>query len=267
MTRYFILIAYDGFNYFGWQSQKNNPSIQNTIENTISKALNAQIKLVGSGRTDAKAHALGQVAHFDTDKQINKNTFIQYINNFLPDDIRILYIKEISKEFHARFSVLKKVYHYYVCTSEIVMPHIRKTHLHVKEKCDLKLIQKACNKFIGENDFTSFANCGSNAKVMTKKIYDISCIETPIGFYLEFTGSGFLYKMVRNIVQTILSVNNGKLTLDQINLIMAAKDRRFAPASAPANALFLMRVEYPKQFDDLKLLDSIKPRLQVLELV
>jgi len=267
MNRYFLLIAYDGSNYSGWQSQVNAQSIQATLEAVITKILQREVAIIGSGRTDAKAHALGQVAHFDTEKKIDEKTFLISLNSLLPNDIRVLDIQPTSKDFHSRFSAVKKIYHYYINQKTVVLPHLRTTHLHINKLIDLKLIQKAADEFIGTYDFTSFANVGSSVKSMTKTIYKIECSETPVGLCLEFEGSGFLYKMVRNIVGTLLAVDKGTINSDQIKSILSAKDRRCAFNAAPAHGLFLMRVEYPKQFDYLFSSEKTKPRLQTLELV
>jgi len=266
MNRYFILIAYDGSNYFGWQNQTEVQSIQAVLEASIARVLQVEVVVVGSGRTDAKAHALGQVAHFDTDKAISEESFLISLNSLLPPDIRVLDIRLVTKDFHARFSAIKKIYHYYINQKPVVIPHLRSTHLHISKPIDLDLIQKAANEFIGTYDFTSFANVGSSVKNMTKTIYRIECTKTPVGLCLEFEGSGFLYKMVRNIVGTLLAVNQGRISLDQIKPILKAKDRRRAFLAVPAHGLFLMRVVYQKQFDYLFSLESTKPRLQMLEL-
>jgi len=267
MNRYCLLIAYDGSNYSGWQSQVSAQSIQATLEAVISKILQQEVAVIGSGRTDAKAHALGQVAHFDTTKLLDEKTFLISLNSLLPNDIRVLDIKLTTKDFHARFSVEKKIYHYYINQKTTLLPHLRSTHLHVNRHINLTTIQKAAAEFIGTHDFTSFANVGSSVKSMTKTIHKIECSKTATGLCLEFIGSGFLYKMVRNIVGTLLAADQGKVSIDQIKLILNAKDRRYAFTSVPAHGLFLMKVVYPKQFDYLFSSKSIMPKLQTLELV
>lgn len=248
MNRYKITIAYEGTAYCGWQRQLNGISIQEKIETALATLLRAPTSLQGSGRTDAGVHALGQVAHFDTLKPLNPPSFLFSLNALLPKDIRICALEPISSAFHARYSVRSKIYHYYFLIDPIGTPFFSHFQYHVPHRVNRDLLQTAIPLFVGTHDFTSFsheAHAGSAARDPIRTIYQITLTESPWGgLCLAFEGEGFLYKMVRNIVGTLLDISRKKIALEEIPLIFAAKDRRRAGRTAPPHGLFLIHVNY-----------------------
>lgn len=243
--KYKITISYDGTNYHGWQIQKNKITIQALIQKEISKILNIKTPLTGSGRTDAKVHAFGQVAHFITEKKLSIQKFIHSLNCLLPKDIRITKIQEVDISFHARFSIKSKVYSYHICLDPIQEPFSRFYAYQSKQKLDINLLKKASKLFIGKHNFTSFANKDSSKKINPiKTIKRIDVIEKKNKIILEFEGDGFLYKMIRNIVGTLIDVATKKLSIDMIEKIIDAKDRKLASDPAAAHGLFLLKVKY-----------------------
>ncbi|NGX35830.1 MAG: tRNA pseudouridine synthase A [Candidatus Anoxychlamydiales bacterium] len=245
--KYKMTIAYDGTNYHGWQIQKNKITIQDLIQNEISKILNSKTQITGSGRTDAKVHARGQVAHFIVDQKIPIQRFKHSLNSLLPKDIRVIKIEEVDLSFHARFSAKSKVYSYHISHDPTPNPFSRFYAYQIKKKLDINLLKKACSLFIGKHDFTSFANKqleGSAKKNPIRTIQRIAVIEQKNKIIIEFEGDGFLYKMVRNIVGTLLDVESKKLPIDMIEKIIKAKDRTLASKPAEPQGLFLDRVEY-----------------------
>lgn len=245
--KYKIVVAYDGTHYGGWQIQPNSVCIQELIERALSTILRAPISLYGSGRTDAGVHALAQVAHFTSPSSIDTYKALASLNGLLPEDIRILSLQEASTDFHARFSATAKIYHYRLHLGSIPDPFKRRYAYHVPHPVALATLKEAAAHFIGTRDFTSFAHeasRGSAARDAVRTLYRLDVVEEEGGVRLEFEGNGFLYKMVRNIVGTLLDVCAGKLTEDQIPQILCAKDRRRAGRSAPPHGLHLIEVKY-----------------------
>lgn len=249
LFKYKIIIAYDGTNYGGWQVQKNTVSIQSLIESSLSRILRVRTSLCGSGRTDARVHSLGQTAHFVTSSDISPSRILFSLNGLLPPDIRILSIEHVPMSFHARYSASSKVYHYHLHLDPIPDPFKHLYSYHVPHPVNLDLLKESAKYFVGTHDFISFANeghQGSAAKNAIRTIYRLDIVDEPGGVRLEFEGNGFLYKMVRNIVGTLLDVCAGKIDKDRIPEIFAAKDRRQAGRAAPPHGLYLMEVKYNK---------------------
>lgn len=244
---YKMKIAYDGTLYGGWQSQINTTSIQCVIERALSTAVRSPVKIVGSGRTDAGVHALGQVAHFKHREMLDLPKLLASLNGLLPPDIRILTLDLAPPTFHARFSAQSKLYHYHLHLDPATDPFQRLYTHRPPHPVDLELLTQATHYFIGTHDFTSFANVrGPLAAHNVRTIHRLDVLREEKGVCLAFEGNGFLYKMVRNIVGSLLDVCRGKIALDDIERIFAAKDRRKAGIAAPAQGLFLVDVRYPR---------------------
>lgn len=242
-----MTIAYDGTNYGGWQLQPNAVSIQALIEQALGTILRMPVSIIGSGRTDAGVHALRQTAHFATNRPIDILKTIASLNGLLPDEVRILEIVEVPLDFHARYSAVSKTYHYRLHLDRVPDPFKIRYAYHVPHPVDLLLLKNAAPSFIGTHDFTSFANeahRGTAANDAVRTIQRLDVIQEPGGVRLEFEGDGFLYKMVRNIVGTLLDISAGKIDKAQIPIILSAKDRRLAGRSAPPHGLYLVEVKY-----------------------
>ncbi|MDQ5956741.1 MAG: tRNA pseudouridine(38-40) synthase TruA [Candidatus Rhabdochlamydia sp.] len=266
MHNYKLLIAYEGARYSGWQIQKNGISIQALLEKYLSIILRTPIKVIGSGRTDAGVHAIGQVAHFKTTTSFEFSHLLKSLNGLLPPDIRVLSIEEAPLDFHARYSAIGKVYHYYLHTGPVKDPFNRFYTYRVPHSITLDTLIQAAQLFIGTHDFTSFANeanTGSAAKNAVRNLRRLSILQEEEYICLELEANGFLYKMVRNIVGTLLDICSGKIALEKIPAIFQAKDRRLAGRTAPAHGLILAKVNYetPFNFDPpfLFLLKNYKP--------
>ena len=251
MFRYKFVVAYDGTKYSGWQIQPNAITIQQQLEKSLEIALRQPTQVIGSARTDAGVHALAQVAHFNTNKEIEPQKLHLSLNGLLPKDIRILSLEKTTTSFHARYSAKKKVYRYFLNLQSVRDPFNFLYSLQTRGTISIDLIKKAANYFVGTHDFTSFSNeahKGSASRNPVRTLYRLDAIENENGLCLEFEGNGFLYKMVRNITGTLLAVGRGKLQPEQILELFAAKDRRRAAAAAPAHALFLVKVDYTDPF-------------------
>lgn len=244
---YKLLIAYDGTLYHGWQIQPNGISIQEVLEKALETFLRKKVHLIGSGRTDAGVHALGQVAHFKIDFQIPIYRFLKSINSLLPLDIRVKEVHEVSLDFHAQYSALSKVYHYHLHLDPILDPFFRLYRLQIFEKLDLELLRKAASMFLGQHDFAAFANeahSGTASHDAIRIMTRLDCIPQEGGVRLEFEADGFLYKMVRNIVGTLIEIAAKKRAIEDIPLIFESKNRSLAGKAAAPHGLFLVKVNY-----------------------
>jgi tRNA pseudouridine38-40 synthase len=247
MYTYKLFLMYDGTRYSGWQIQPHSLSIQQIVQDAVRVIVREQVNVIGSGRTDAGVHALEQVAHFRSESPHKPESLLRSLNGMLPKDIRASLLEEVPNTFHAQRSAISKEYHYRICTADFVPPFERLYMWHVRYKLDLDLLEPAFNQFIGKHDFTSFANAahtGACAKNPIRTITHLALLPTPNGFTLQFRADGFLYKMVRNIVGMLIEVASLKRPVGDIAKVLAARDRRQAPQSAPAQGLFLAKVYY-----------------------
>lgn len=248
MSRYKILISYDGTLYAGWQVQKTGIAIQPLIQKALITIARTSVNLTGSGRTDAGVHALGQVAHFDLETPIDDlHKFLRSLNALLPIDIQVLQIQHVDDSFHARYSAKAKIYQYHLHLNRVTNPFTRLYCAHILGHFSLDRLQEAIPFFLGTHDFTSFthqAHQGSASRDPIRTLKRINIISQNGGIVLEFEGDGFLYKMVRNIVGTLCDIAQGKMDPSAIPKILNAKDRKQAGSCAPSLGLFLVEVLY-----------------------
>ncbi|MBN2437948.1 MAG: tRNA pseudouridine(38-40) synthase TruA [Deltaproteobacteria bacterium] len=240
-----MVVEYDGTAYCGWQRQENGLSIQQVLEASIGRMTGEAIRVIGSGRTDAGVHALGQVAHFHTAALLGERNFLMGINSLLPADIAVREIREVDPSFHARFDVKSKVYIYRVCNRS-VRPALERLYAwFVWEPLDLEKIEGVLNLFRGTHDFTSFCSTHTDGPDHVRTIRAIAVEKDDKGiiqFSLE--ADGFLRYMARTIVGALVDVGRGKYTRGDVAGILAAKDRRKASLTAPPQGLFLKEVIY-----------------------
>lgn len=244
MPNYKLTIAYDGTDFHGWQQQENASSIQQIIKKALDTVLRHSTRLIGSGRTDAGVHARGQVAHFHSSTPLKPARVLYSLNALLPATIRLLALEEVSEAFHAQYSAKGKTYHYHLFLGSVMPPTKRLYTWKPFHVVDLLLMKEAAAYFIGTHDFTTFTNKGSASEDPVRTIYSITFVPEEGGVALIFHGSGFLYKMVRNIVGTLVAAGAGRLVPRDIPLLLAKRDRRVAPEGAPPQGLFLHEVHY-----------------------
>ena len=243
-----MIIAYDGTNYVGWQTQPNGISIQETVEKALQEVTKERIVLHGSGRTDSGVHARAQVAHFDTAVRMAADKFAIALNMHLPPDIRVLYSEECDPAFHARFSAKHKQYVYRIHIGTHADVFSRTTALQLYRMPDLVLLQEAAKKVIGEHDFRAFMSTGTSMENTVRTIDRSDW--TFDGTFLTYTvsGNGFLYNMVRILVGTMLDIGFSRLPASVMDDALLSGDRKAAGATAPAHGLLLDRVCY-EDFD------------------
>lgn len=239
-----LLIEYDGTHYAGWQCQKNDKTVQETLSKAIGQVTQETIKLYGASRTDAGVHARGQVANFKTTSDIPAGQLLRAINFYLPHDITVKNASDISESFHAQYGAKSKVYQY-TLFNDWIRTSLNRNFCHVCGfRLDMNKMIEATKAIIGTHDFTSFttkSRCEKH-RIRTVKKLDIKKEEKYIYFTVE--ADGFLYNMVRTIVGTLIEVGRGKLTAKGVADILDAKNRELAGPTAPAKGLCLMEVNY-----------------------
>lgn len=240
-----LIIEYDGKDFNGWQRQPNKLNIQGTIENAITKVTGEEVNLIASGRTDAGVHALGQVANFKTNSTIPIEKIPLAINSSLKKSILIKSAEEVDEKFNSRLSCKKKTYRYIINNSRYGTAIYRNLETHIAYKLDVEKMQQAIKYFEGEHDFKAFKASGTSSKSSVRIIYKAEVIEAENErIYIELTGNGFLYNMVRIISGTLVDVGLGKLEPKEIETIIHDKKRENAGKTLPPQGLYLVKVEY-----------------------
>jgi tRNA pseudouridine38-40 synthase len=246
MFRYQLLIEYVGTNFKGWQIQKRGSTIQGLIQKKLTKLLNEEIILNGSGRTDKGVHAIEQSAHFDCKFEIvDLKRFLKSINHFLNNkDIAIIKIKKRSNKFHSRFSAKKRIYKY-IIFNQISSPVIEKKRgWHVRKPLDLELIKKGAKILLGTNDFSTFRASSCNAKSPVKTINSIKIKSIKNRIELEFKSQSFLQQQVRSMVGCLKYLGEKKWDLKTFDKVFKSKKRTLCAPPAPPDGLFLAKVIY-----------------------
>ncbi|ARE89495.1 tRNA pseudouridine synthase A [Clostridium formicaceticum] len=240
-----IKTEYDGTNYNGWQIQPNGITIQQKVMEAVKKLTGEDVTINGSGRTDAKVHARGQVANFYTQTTIPIERIPSAINHFLPEDITILEAKEVAMDFHARYWAQGKVYSYQVYNQRQRSALLRNYSYHFPYQLELDRIKEAAEVLLGTHDFKGFMSSGSSVKTTVRSIYAIKIEKGENSIWMTFEGNGFLYNMVRIIVGTLLEVGSGRRSIETIKKALELGDREKAGHKAPPQGLFLDKVFYP----------------------
>lgn len=239
-----LIIEYDGKGFNGWQKQPNKLNIQGEIEKAIEEITQEKVDLIASGRTDAGVHSLGQTANFKTNSKIPADKLAFAINSKLKKSIRIKSAEEVDERFHSRYSVKSKKYRYTINNSLHGTALYRDMEYHFPVKLDVEKMKEAAKYFEGEHDFKAFKASGTSSKSSVRKIYKAEVYQIGEKIYIELTGNGFLYNMVRIISGTLLDVGIGKIKPEEIIEIIESKDRKRAGKTLPANGLCLVEVTY-----------------------
>lgn len=240
-----ITIEYDGQNYHGWQRQKNDPSIQAEIEKALFKMTRIDIPVIGSGRTDAGVHALGQVAHFRCRSHLEADVFQRALNSILPEDIIIRECSQVSETFHARYDAKSKIYQYKILNRRLPSAIGRQYAWFIRKRLEIENMRTACRCILGEHDFKAFEGTGSPRSSTVRHVMKAELAESRSDLLIfEIEANGFLRFMVRNIVGTLVDVGLSKTTPEGFKHILASKDRSLAGATAPPHGLCLIEVKY-----------------------
>jgi tRNA pseudouridine38-40 synthase len=243
-----LIIAYDGYDFLGWQETAMGPSIEGSLRAILEQILQEKIVLQAASRTDAGVHAEGQIVQFFTKKEnIHLSRLKHSLNRQLPPTIRILHLEKMELSFHPTLDARGKEYHYQVFNGEILPPKLRSYAWHIFEKLDIEKMQQALPFFLGSHDFSSFCNQRRGIENIDKttEIFHISIQPFSTGIIqIIIAGNKFLFKMVRNIVGTLVFVGKGKISPHDIDFLIKKKERASAGMTAPAHGLTLMHVFY-----------------------
>jgi len=240
-----LIIEYDGTDYQGWQRQPDAPTLQQAIETAIETMTRQKVTLIGSGRTDAGVHALGQTANFSCDTRLEAVELQKGLNSLLPRDIVIRECLPVAPQFHARYDAANKTYHYCILNDPLPSAIGRRYAWWIRSALDLDAMQQATRHILGERDFKAFEASGSPRSHTRRHVLQARWMhQSPNRIAFEITADGFLRYMVRNIVGTLVNVGLHKITPGQFKAILESRNRAQAAATAPARGLFLVQVFY-----------------------
>jgi len=250
-------IEYDGTDYHGFQRQSRDhgPTIQGTLEEVIERISGKMSVVFGAGRTDAGVHASGQVIHFSSDAELTSRIWTKAINAALPRSVAVQWTKEVSDDFHARYSAKSRSYRYTIWNYEVPSPLRARYSYHRPQQLAVDLMNEACQLLLGRKDFGAFGRSpdetnplklGPHTSIRT--MLEASCKRQDALIYCDFTADAFLTGMVRRIVGTLLLVGQRRLSLDEFVTIVQRADKTHPGSAAPSRGLCLVRVTYPEDF-------------------
>ena len=228
----------------GWQKQPNKLNIQGEIERAIKDITGEEVEVIASGRTDAGVHSLGQVANFKTNSNIPVEKFPIALNTKLKRSVRILKAEEVEERFHSRYNCKRKTYRYIINNSIEGSAIYRNLETHIPQKLNVEKMKQAVKYFEGEHDFKAFKASGTSSKSSVRTIYKAELYQVGEKIFIELTGNGFLYNMVRIIAGTLVEVGMGKIQPAQIEEIIKKGEREMAGKTLPPNGLYLLEVMY-----------------------
>ncbi|MCC9165291.1 tRNA pseudouridine(38-40) synthase TruA [Pontibacter harenae] len=242
--RYFLEIAYDGTRFHGWQVQPNALSVQEVLDDCLTKVLRQPVSSTGSGRTDTGVHASQQFVHFDVAEELDTEQALYRFNRILPADVVAKNLYLVPDEAHARFDAFARTYHYHISLNK--NPFKRYYAYYLSRSVDVAKMNEAAAVLLKYDDFTTFSKVKGDTKHYNCNMYE--AVWRQEGDELQFTirANRFLRGMVRLVVGTLLDVGRGKLTVAQFEQVIASKDRSKASGAAPAEGLYLAKVEYPE---------------------
>ncbi|CAL4321080.1 tRNA pseudouridine(38-40) synthase TruA [Buchnera aphidicola] len=240
-------IEYNGSSYHGWQRQKIIPTIQKEIEESLSKIANHKIDITCAGRTDTGVHALGQVIHFTTDSIRSNFAWSVGVNSYLSKNISIKWVKEVSKNFDARYSAISRSYRYIIYNHTSRSPVFYNKSNHIYRYLDVDKMHIEAQSLLGKHDFSSFRATGCQSNSPRREIIDLNIWRLNNWVIIDITANSFLYRMVRNIVGSLIQINDSTKS-DYIKKLLEKKNRNYAGPTAPACGLYFLFAKYPDDF-------------------
>jgi len=246
--RHFLAtVAYDGAGFRGWQRQSDAPTVQGALEAIVARLVNEPVVVRGAGRTDAGVHALGQRAAFSARTRLSPAELHRALNALLPDSVRVSALEETEGPIDPRRAAWRKTYVYQLHVGELLPPERRLHFTWAGRSLDVAAMRRAARHLQGEHDFTSFARREATRRGAVRRLDAVRVQRIPRGVRLFFTGSGFLYNMVRTLAAGLLEVGRGRCDPDAVAAMLAARDRAKAPATLPAHGLWLWRVDLERR--------------------
>ncbi len=244
MKRVLLKIGYDGTAYHGWQVQPNGITVQSTLQDAIEKMLGKRLAVTGCSRTDAGVHAKEFFCHLDCDETLPETAFVRGLSALLPSDISVLDAKEVSPDFHARYSAKGKTYIYRIFNRNIKDPFLSRYTWQIERSLNIDKMNEFCKSLVGKHDFYAFPSSGRTVTDTVRTVSDCFVREKDGIVSLSITADGFLYNMVRIIVGTAVSVSDGKISPCDTETIISSKAREKAGITAPPQGLMLDKVYY-----------------------
>ncbi len=248
--RLVFFLEYDGTAWFGWQTQLNKNTIQDSLEKALLNFTNEKIKVICAGRTDSGVHAKGQVVHFDTNLNRKIESWIAGVNSYLPESIIVNKVLKVDENFHARFSAVSRTYSYKILNKKIRSPLLCRTSTWVYQPLDEEKMQRAATFLVGKHDFSSFrsSECQAMSSIRIIKRCDVIRFDSIITIKIE--ANAFLQHMVRNIVGSLFEVGRGSKPVEWISFILEAKDRRLGGKTFPPQGLCFEKVDYGDKLNE-----------------
>ncbi|PHV71299.1 tRNA pseudouridine(38-40) synthase TruA [Sporanaerobium hydrogeniformans] len=247
MSRFKLIVAYDGTHYHGFAKQPNGITIQELLEKAAEAILNQPIHVIGAGRTDTGVHAKAQCCVFDATTEIMPERLVKAINSKLPRDVVVQSIELVSEAFHPRYAAKRKTYRYQIHNGKVQDPFIYRYAYFYPYKLDLRKMQEAATHIVGKHDFAAFCSAGSSVKTTIREVYRLEITKQGELIQIDICGNGFLYNMVRIIVGTLIEVGIGRKAPDSLVTIIESKNRKLASPTAPPQGLMMLNIEYGEE--------------------
>ncbi|ADN76813.1 tRNA pseudouridine synthase A [Ferrimonas balearica DSM 9799] len=241
-------IEYDGHGYFGWQRQREVVGVQERLEAAIAKVANHPVEVACAGRTDAGVHATGQVVHFDAQFDRRPAAWTLGLNANLPDGIAVRWAQPVSDDFHARFSATARRYRYIIFNNRLRPGILRHGVSHYHHPLDEALMHQAGQQLLGENDFSAFRAIQCQSRTPWRNIHHLRVTRQGQYVIIDIKANAFVHHMVRNIAGSLMEVGMGNRPVEWIAELLEGKDRNLAAATAKAEGLYLVEVDYPAEF-------------------
>lgn len=242
-------VEYDGTDFSGWQTQSGTRTVQDCLEQAVSRVADHQVQVVCAGRTDAGVHGVGQVVHFDTGAERAERSWVLGINANLPPDISVLWAKPVSNEFHARFGAVKRHYRYLIL-NRWVRPAVERNRMSwIHKSLDEQRMQQACAHLLGEHDFSSYRAVACQAKHPVRTVHSLIVTRRGEVVAIDIAANAFLHHMVRNIAGVLIAIGCGEQETDWTREVLEYRDRTLGGVTAPPQGLYFMAVEYPAHFN------------------
>jgi len=241
-------IEYDGSHFYGWQIQNGVRTVQEQVERALSRVANHRLGVVCAGRTDTGVHATQQVIHFQTQARRSERSWVLGANAHLPPEVCVTWAYPVDEGFHARFSALSRHYRYVILNRWVRPALLRGRVTWSHAVLDADRMQAAGRLFVGEQDFSSFRALACQAKSPVRRVYDVAVGREGAFLYIDVHANGFLHHMVRNMAGVMMSIGRGEHPVEWVTQLLQLRDRSHGGVTAPAEGLYLVGVDYPREF-------------------